>query len=129
MTLAGLDLRHEPRHNAGVGADELERRLRHLLSIGFSEEGADKIFEAINLPTPEEVDRKLADLKALGYSTERLKLCGEIIGRLDDRTDGQFGRLINKPRTTIDAVAAAQPLCWSDLLAIVRDEKAKRRAA
>jgi hypothetical protein len=205
-----LDLRHQPRHGHSIGADELEKRLNHLLAIGFSQEGADKIFEAMTLPPIAEIDRKLSDLKALGfgdpvkmvtslpailglaianiegklsdlkalgfgdpvkmvtsspailgyaianiegklsdlkalgfgdpvkmvtslpailgYSTERVLLCGNVVKNLIDRQDGMFGRLISKRRSIIEAVVAASPSSWPEVLRVVRAEKTRAAA-
>jgi hypothetical protein len=43
-------------------------RLQHLLDCGFGPQQADKVFEAINLPAPADIDRKLSDLRALGFA-------------------------------------------------------------
>jgi hypothetical protein len=55
----------------------------------------------------------------LGYSRERLLLCGRIVMRLKERTDSMLGRLIKESRAVIDAVAVAQPRTWSDVHAVI----------
>ena len=45
----------------------------------------------------------------MGYSRERLILCGKIVMQLRDREkERKFLRLIKQPRTAIDAVATAR---------------------
>ena len=56
----------------------------------------------------------------LGYSRERLLLCGKIVMQLgDDDKERMFLQLIRQPRTAIDAVATAQPNTWSEVRAII----------
>jgi hypothetical protein len=55
----------------------------------------------------------------LGYSRERVLLCGRIVMRLEERTDNMLGRLIKESRAVIDAVAVAQPRTWADVRAII----------
>jgi len=51
-----------------TGAVELEARLHGLRRFGFSEDAADKVFEAIELPPIDNIRGKLDDLKALGFA-------------------------------------------------------------
>jgi hypothetical protein len=46
--------------------------------------------------------------------------------RLDEGTDSMLAQLINKPRTTIDAVAVAEPLTWSQVRAIIAAAKSAK---
>ena len=56
----------------------------------------------------------------LGYSRERVLLCGKIVMQLgDDDKERMFLQLIRQPRTAIDAVATAQPNTWSEVRAII----------
>lgn len=121
----------EPRHgHPALTADVAALRLQHLLLRGFTIEAADKVFEAIDLPDqdrrparaglrrPGEDDHQLAGDPGL-YARERVLLCGRIVVGLDDRADSMLARLINKPRATIEAVAAAKPRTWHEARAIL----------
>ena len=133
----GLDLRHEARvGRSGYGADEAGRRYDHLIASGFCEEAADRVFEAINLPDCDFITRRLSDLRELGfadpvkmitsfpailgYARDRLLLVAGIVAGLRDRVDGQVARLISKPRSLIEAVAAAAPETWAEVLELMR---------
>ncbi len=64
-----LDLRHGPSHRPPrLTADVAALRLEHLLLRGFTAEAADKIFEAVDLPAIDNIDRKLEDLRGRGFA-------------------------------------------------------------
>ena len=63
-----MDLRRQPRHGAAsFTADDAEARYNCLLSLGFDEDSATKVFETVQLPAIDNIRGKLDDLKALGF--------------------------------------------------------------
>lgn len=117
-------------------AEEMEHRLLIARRLGFEEEAVAKIVEAIDLPNPERISQRIADLQALGldnpiktiasspaltsYSYERLAPCADILARTDDAPASALLFLITKRREAIAAVAADKPTCWPAVRALVR---------
>lgn len=52
----------------------------------------------------------------LGSALERIRLCAEIVKRLQDGLDWHFVRLIGVRRGVLEAIAATGPLIWRDVL-------------
>ncbi|REF83273.1 mTERF protein [Methylovirgula ligni] len=96
MSLVHVALPRAPSHRSIVfTADEAERRLSHLRALGFSREDADKVFEAIDLPTPEKIDARISDLRAAGF-TDPVKMITSspaILGYAIDNIRGKISDL------------------------------------
>ena len=118
--------------------EAISARLADLRELGF----ADPVKMITSLPAIlgyaiENIRNKIADLRELGfadpvkmitsspailgYARGRMLLCCQIVAALDDRDDRQLARLINKPRAKIDAVAAAKPKTWRDVLNVMKE--------
>ena len=136
-----MDLRRQPRHGAAsFTADDAEARYNCLLSLGFDEDSATKVFETVQLPAIDNIRGKLDDLKALGfenpvkmitsspailgYAPARVRLVGGIVASLTDRNDTMFSRLISKRRELLEVVAASKPATWSEVRTILKDARA-----
>lgn len=140
------DLRRVARHGSPrFTADDLEQRLCHLRRCGFSADQADKVAETIDLPSCAAIDTRLADLRALGfadpvkmitsspailgYSRERILLCGEVVTRLADAPPSAFRLLLGKRRSLIDRIAAAAPRTWAEVRLLISAPEPLRSAA
>src|SRR5207253_1280463 len=127
----------------GLAMENIRGKLSDLRALGF----ADPVKMITSIPTIlgysiENIRGRLSDLRALGfadpvkmvagfptilgYARERLLLCGRIVMHLDDAKPGMLAMLINKRRTVIDAVAAAEPRSWSAVRAIIAANRSKR---
>ena len=94
----------------GYAIDNIRCKIADLRQLGFD--------DPVKIITPNPA--------ILGYARERLLLCGGIVTGLDGGTDEMLVRLIKEPRAVIDAVAAAQPLAWSEVRAIITRVKRTR---
>ncbi len=90
------DLRRDARHGpTAFPATLLAERLAHLRRVGFADEAADRIFEAINLPPKEVIDQRLADLRELGFAdpVKMITSSPAILGYAIDNIRGKIADL------------------------------------
>ncbi len=93
----------------GYSIDSIHCKLDDLRQLGF----ADPVKMITSSPA------------IVGYSRERLLLCGKIVTQLDDDgTDRMFAQLVKQPRAVIDAVDAAGPRTWSEVRIVMTAGKA-----
>jgi hypothetical protein len=127
----------------GYAIDNIRTKISDLETLGFR----DPVKMITSLPAIlgyaiDNIRTKISDLETLGfrdpvkmitsspvllaYSRERLLLCCAIVGRLDDFSGSdddarRIVRLIFLKRNLIDAVAAAAPETWRDVLYAVKE--------
>ena len=94
--MTNLDLRTQARHHhPAVTADDLALRLRCLRDCGFSRAQSNHVFEALDLPSIDNIRGKLADLRALGFAdpVKMITSSPAILGYAIDNIRGKLADL------------------------------------